>query len=313
MKTHTNRGPFKAQMTTAALALALSACGGGGVSGISSTSTPPPTPPATPAATPTPTLAAGDYPGLRAIVAVGDPSAYGGDGITANRHPTTVHYDAASQTYVLHDSEGDPGYGFSPSEIVASQSTAAYTFYRDTSTGSTLKLLNQSTSNPLIVLTYVTYGKWVVPVTWPIILADNYVVFGQKTPAASVPRTGSASYNAMLDGTYQNQSGTYALSGGASYVANFASGSMGVTVTPVATSISNGSQLLFGQLSGGGFIFFDQSAFTAITPYDGSTKFSSEGNFYGPQATEIGGVFTIESTVGGSAGQGGGAFVGKKN
>lgn len=268
--------------------------------------------PAAAATSPTPTLKTGDYSGQRALVVVGEPTAYGGDGVSANIHPTTVHYDAASQTYVLHDYEGDQGYSFSPGEIVAGKSSAAYTFYRDTRTGSTLKLLNQSASNPLIVLTYVTYAKWNVPQTSPIILADNYVVFGQVTPAANVPRTGSASYKAILDGTYQNRSGTYRLSGNANFVANFGNATMSVTATPIATSIANGSKLQFGSLAGGGFIRASSSSFNAVTPYIGTTRFSSQGSFYGPQANEIGGAFTIKSSVGGSAGEGAGAFVGKK-
>jgi len=165
----------------------------------------------------------------------------------------------------------------------------------------------------------VTYGKWAMPHSSPIIYADNYVVFGQQTPAASIPRSGSASYSAVLDGTYQSGSNTYRLGGTASYVANFGNATMSVSATPVATHVSNGSQLNFGTLTGGGYIYFGGSptgggySFTAITPYIGTTRYASYGNFYGPQANEIGGVFTLKSSVGGAPGEGAGAFVGKQN
>ena len=190
------------------------------------------------AASPTPTLKTGDYGGQRALVVVGEPTKYGGDGVAVARHPTTVHYDSATQTYVLHDYEGDAGFTFSPNEIVTSKSNATYTFYRDTATGSTLKLLNQSPTNPLIALTYVTYGKWNIPKApgETYIFADNYVVFGQKTPSANIPRTGSALYNAILDGSYQSGSNSYHLSGTAKYTANFANATMSVSAAPVAKS-----------------------------------------------------------------------------
>lgn len=268
------------------------------------------------AASPTPGLPTGNYAGQRALVVVADPTAYGGDGIAANIHPTTVRYDATSQSYVLYDYEGGPGTTFASNEKVAAQSSAAYTFYRDTQTGQTLKLLNQSTTNPLITLTYVTYGKWVQPATAPIRLIDNYVVFGRITPSASVPRTGSASYKAILDGTYGNSGGTYRLSGNATFVANFGTSLMGLTVTPIATNLANGSQLTFGTLTGSGYIYFDTSSFNATSRTrlaDGSkTLFSAYGNFYGPKATEIGGVFKLSRTLGTkSLGEGAGAFVGK--
>lgn len=272
----------------------------------------------TQAASPTPGLKTGSYAGQRALVVVGDKTAYGGDGVAANVHPTTVSYNAATQTYTLYDYDGGPGFGFSPGEVVAAQSNAGYTTYRDASTGSTLKLLNDGASNPVIALTYVTYGKWVVPQSAPIHFADNYVVFGQITPAASVPRTGSASYRAILDGTYQKGAATYRLSGNATLTASFGTGMMGLTTTPVATNVSNGSQLSFGTLSGSGFIAFDSSSFGATSrtrAADGTkTLFSATGNFYGPAAQEVGGVFTLKQTLGTSQiGEGGGAFVGKKN
>jgi hypothetical protein len=270
------------------------------------------------AASPTPNLKTGNYAGQRVIVVVGDKTAYGGDGVAANKHPTTISYNATSQTYTLYDYDGGPGTTFSPGEIVASSSSAAYTFYRDTSTGSTLKLLNDSASNPVIALNYVTYGKWIIPQSAPIHFADDYVVFGQLTPPSAVPRSGSASYKAILDGTYQSGVNTYRLSGNATFTASFGTGIMGLSVTPIGTNTVNGTQLTFGTLTGSGYITYDSSSFGATSrtrAADGTkTLFSATGNFYGPSAQEIGGVFTLSQTLGTQQiGEGGGAFVGKKN
>lgn len=270
------------------------------------------------AASPTPALKTGNHAGLRALVVVGDKTAYGGDGVSAAIHPTTITYNAATQTYTLYDYDGGPGYSYSPGKIVGSQSSAAYTFYRDASTGSTFKLLNDSPSNPVIVLNYVTYGKWVVPQSPPIHFADNYLVFGTITPPAAVPRSGSASYNAILDGTYEKGASTYHLGGNATFSASFGTGIMGLSVTPVATALNGGSPLTFGTLTGSGYITADSSSFGATSRTRGAdgvkTLFSSTGNFYGPSAQEIGGVFTLTRSLGTTQlGEGGGAFVGKKN
>jgi hypothetical protein len=268
---------------------------------------------------PTPQLKTGDYQAQWGTLSVGSPTAYSHTNVSANLYPTTVHYDAVSGTYVFTD--GSTQYGFSKSEIVTAKSTPAYTFYRDTATGATLKLLNDSTTNPVIALTYVTYGKWSPTPQSPIILNDNYVVFGVRTPASAMPRSGSASYNFIIDGTYQlngkGTGGTYSLGGKGQLLANFAGASLTFNVTPTATNTVNGSTIQFGTLSGAGFIDSSSSGFTATSRTrnaDGSkTLFSANGNFYGPQANEIGAAFTLTKTLGTSTlGAGAGALVGKQ-
>jgi len=269
---------------------------------------------------PTPNLRTGDYQAKWGILSVGNPTVYGRNNVSANVYPTTVHYDAASGTYVFND--GQQNISFSRTEYVAARSTAAYTYYRDTATGATLKLLNQSATNPVIALTYVTYGKWTPVPQPPVVLNDNYVVFGSITPASAVPRSGSASYNFILDGTWQqtgSPSGkTYSMAGNGRLVADFTNATMGLTVTPVATNLTNGSQIAFGTLTGGGFIDASTSSWNATSrtrAADGTkTLFSASGNFFGPSAQEIGGAFTLTRTLGTQEiGAGAGAVVGKKN
>jgi hypothetical protein len=269
---------------------------------------------------PTPNLKTGDYQAKWGIMTVGDPSAYGRNNVSANIYPTTVHYDAASGTYVVND--GQQNISFSRAEFDSTKSTAAYTYYRDTATGATLKLLNQGATNPVIALTYVTYGKWTPRPQSPIVLNDNYVVFGSITPASAVPRSGSATYNFILDGTWQqtgSPSGkTYSMSGNGRLTADFTNAMMALSVTPVATNTTNGSMIQFGTLTGAGFIDASSSSWNAISrtrAADGTkTLFSSSGNFFGPSAQEVGGAFTLSRTLGTQEiGAGAGAIVGKKN
>ena len=270
------------------------------------------------AVTPTPKLATGDYQAQWGALTVGDPTVYSHTNVTANIHPTTVHYDSASGTYVFSD--GDNQYSFSSSEVTATG--PRYIFYTDKVTGATLKVLRQTATNPLIALTYVTYGKWTPKPQSPIALNDNYVVFGSLTPSSAMPRSGSASYNFIIDGTYQlngKVSGnTYTLSGNGQLTANFANATLGFSFTPVATNTSNSSTIQFGTLSGAGFIDASTSSFNATSrvrnPDASKTLFSATGNFYGPQAQEIGAAFTLTQTLGSSTiGAGAGALVGKRN
>ena len=272
-------------------------------------------------ASPTPTLKTGNYQAQWSALTVGDPSGYSRVNVSAAIHPTSVHYDSASGTYVFND--GSSNISFSRSEYVSSKSSAAYSYYVDTTTGATLKLLNQSATNPIIALTYVTYGKWTAAPQPPIVRNDNYVVFGSITPASAVPRSGSASYNFVLNGTYQLDGApvgrkTYALGGSGRLTADFATATTGLTLTPVGTNTSNGSQIQFGTLTGAGFIDASTSSWNATSrtrAADGTkTLFSSNGNFFGPSANEIGGVFTLTQTLGTQTiGAGAGAMVGRRN
>jgi hypothetical protein len=269
---------------------------------------------------PTPNLKSGDYQAALATVTVGNPTVYGRNNVSAHVYPATVHYDAASGTYIVND--GQQNIGFSRTEYVAAKSNAAYTYYRDATTGATLKLLNQAASNPVIALSYVTYGKWSPAPQQPIVLNDNYVVFGSTTPPSAVPRSGSATYNFILDGTWQlagAPSGkTYSLAGSGRLAADFANAMMTLSVTPVATNLTDGSKIQFGTLAGAGFIDASTSSWNATSrtrAADGTkTLFSASGNFFGPQAQEIGGGFTLTRTLGTQEiGAGAGALVGKKN
>src|SRR3954453_9671379 len=95
----------------------------------------------------TPNLKTGDYQAQWGALTVGDPSVYSRVNVSAAIHPTTVHYDAASGTYVFND--GRSKISFSRSEYVSSKSSPAYSYYVDTTTGATLNLLKQSATNPV--------------------------------------------------------------------------------------------------------------------------------------------------------------------
>ena len=228
------------------------------------------------------------------------------------RITTSVIYDPATDTYTLRDT-GSPTLtsSFGPTNIDVVASDAAFTVYKKVSgsTTETLRLLNQGAGNPLIVLSYVDYGQWrrATTASGTTNINDTYVVFGTKTARADMPHSGTGSYNTILDGTFVNKTGNYAVSGTGTFTADFAAGSISYSSVANATPETIGTAFSFGTLTGTGSIAFNSSSFRGTGATNGSGySMGVNGGFYGPGAAEIGGVFTLK----GNGGNGTGAIVG---
>jgi len=210
------------------------------------------------------------------------------------RATSTVVYDPATDTYTIRDTGSlTTKSTFGPTGTTSGN----FTIYSKNGGSETFRLLNKAA----VGLTYVQYGEWRRSSTTngTTSVNDTYLVFGSKTPGASVPRTGSASYNTTYDGTFVDKNGAHALSGAGGMNANFAVGSLGYTAT--INGVPSGS-LAF---SGAGSINFRSGAFSTTNSTDGYTL-NQNGNFYGPSANEVGGLFHLSSRTG----NGQGAFVG---
>ncbi|MES2001106.1 MAG: hypothetical protein V4444_02185 [Pseudomonadota bacterium] len=230
-----------------------------------------------------------------------------------SRVTTQVTYDTVTDTYTVRDT-GNPltTSSFGPADI--SSSTTNFTNYSRTSgaTTETFRLLNQSGANTLIVLNYVTYGQWrrSTATATGANVNDTYVIFGTKTPSANLPHSGSASYNTILDGTFVNKDGAYAVSGTGTFTANLGSGSISYSSTATGTPEAGGAGISFGTMTGSGSIAFNSASFKGNGSFNGNGyAMDLLGNFFGPNYEEIGGTFWLRSTkaVGGT---GTGAIVG---
>jgi hypothetical protein len=218
------------------------------------------------------------------------------------RATSKVVYDPATDTYTVRDT-GSLAItsSFGPSNINSGASNATFTVYSKNSGSETFRLLNQGAGNPLIQLTYVDYGEWKRSSTasGTTKVNDTYVVFGSKTPGASVPRSGGATYNTIYDGSYINKNGAFALNGTGSISANFATGGLGYAAA------LNGLPTGALAIAGSGSITFSSGNFKATGSSSGYSM-SLYGGFYGPAAQEVGGLFKLS----GNGGNGQGAFVG---
>lgn len=231
------------------------------------------------------------------------------------RITTQIRYDAATNSYIVRDTgKASKTSTFAPANVVGAESDATFTVYRKVtgSTTETLRLLNPGAGNPLIALTYVSYGAWrqTTPGTGfqgATQVSDTYFVYGIKTAPADMPRIGTASYNTVIDGTFVNKTGPYTLSGTGNFLANFAAGTISYTATPVGTPAS-GPVLNFGLVGGSGSIAFGNSSFagTPNTALNPTYKMGLVGYFFGPAASEIGANFQLS----GGGGNGNGVMVG---
>jgi hypothetical protein len=222
------------------------------------------------------------------------------------RATSKVVYDPVAGTYVVRDTGSlTTTATFGPSSLISS----AGNFSTYGTPTNSFRRLNQSPSNTLIALTYVDYGQWRPTSTagGTTSVNDTYLVWGSRTPNASIPRTGSAAYSTVVDGTFVNKDGAYAVNGSGTFTANFLGSSINYSQTATGTKEVGTGTITFGTMTGAGSINFRSGVFngTGVADAEGY-KMDLTGNFYGPAADEIGGLFRIT----GNGGNGQGAIVG---
>lgn len=261
--------------------------------------------------------AATTYPGWQSTIKYSTTSTAGACGAATNkacgfknftRVTSSVVYDPVTDSYTVRDTGSlTTKSTFAPADI--DTTTATFVTYSKNGGAETFRTLNQAGVNPLIELTYVTYGQWRRSSTSGNLtnVNDTYLVWGSKTPGASVPHVGTGTYTTVLDGTYVKADGSYVVSGTGTLDAFFYTGLIGYTATATATPETTGVGFSFGTMTGDGSIAFNSASFKGIGNTNGSGyRLDVNGNFYGPAAEEIGGVFRLT----GPGGNGTGALVG---
>lgn len=309
------------------VAFFLTACGGGGSTGVVS-STPAPAPTPTPAATSTSGPTGGGNGSLTSLQASETFSGLGAvnrftantsTGATSNRQamstgPVQVRYDASSGAYTIATGTL-PDVTFSPADRSSAGSTAVISAYGKTSGTKTdnLALFNPGSGNTQLALTYASYGGWqsTSPTGSSSDVATTFFVYGIKTAPNDLPTTGTAAYKTTLDGLFAGNGGLYTLSGSSAILADFATGTIDFSMSPRGRNIVDGSAKDFGDLLGSGTIGSGTAAFTGTSDAPSVSGYSASlsGQFFGPQAAEVGAAFQLT----GADGQGSGVIVGKKN
>jgi len=134
------------------------------------------------------------------------------------------------------------------------------------------------------------YGFWASGDTATAGRAGTFA-FGALTPTASMPATGSATFNGLTIGVGGATSGStvYALQGNAQIIANFASQSVTTSLTNLSThDVSTNAVSSLPNLTGTSAI--SGNAYTGAISGTGLTG-TINGNFYGSAAQETAGVW----------------------
>jgi len=232
------------------------------------------------------------------------------------RATSTVRYDKTTNSYILRDTGSLALTSTFDLDNADASSTPQFTVVKH-GTNETLRIYNPGATTQGIALTYTGYGQWRRTGTPQFgtgtAVNDTYFVYGLKTPSADVPRTGSATYTTALDGTYANGTGVYAVNGTGSLTANFGAGTGTINYSANLAGVREGDSAALaglGALTGGaGTITYRSSGFTStVAATGGGFALGVNGNFYGPAAQEIGGLFRLT----GNGGNGQGAILGTR-
>jgi hypothetical protein len=217
----------------------------------------------------------------------------------------TFSYDAETKSYGFQI-PGELNYTFGPGQRVAAQSNSRFSVFEIPGGASEpsyrLRLYNPGTGNTELALTYASFGHWrqtnLVQDTGRG-QSDTYFIWGIKTDATLMPRTGTAHYAGILHGTGVTTAANgplWTLTGTSAFDLDFASliftGSLDID-----GSASNGQTRDFGtyNINLGGINIFDAALSGDILNGASQTVGTFQGQLFGPEAEELGGVFRIVS------------------
>ena len=150
-------------------------------------------------------------------------------------------------------------------------------------------------------LQWTSYGVWAA-YNYPNPSTVSAYVTGYRTPAASIPNTGSATFNGTVVGqgyyAVPGGLGGYYLQGDATLQANFGTGAItGSLTNMMANSVPWNSVSLTGSMTNGVNFFSGTSAVTSTPGGEYSLNASGTGTFagmfFGPGAQEAGAVWTL--------------------
>jgi hypothetical protein len=298
------RRTFLTNLLLSCAICSLAACGGGG-GGIGSTPTPPPAP--TPTPTPTPSPGYGYIKVFPAITQSTDFAVLGIQQETFNSPAPAlvtsgfaVSFDETSGAYVIDLPSSNPGKFLSDDDLPS--------FWGGSLENSfcCLGVLKPAAAG----LSYTSFAQFSA-YGFEDTLPAGVVAFGQATPAAAIPTTGSATMDAMVKGFTVDRSGS--IGGSATLQFNFGAGTLAGHFDPV---LNNGNALALGQ-----YTFVDTVYGVGSTTFSGGFSHANplltgafNGLFTGPSAQELMARWTADYVDPDTQQQGGmfGIWVGRK-
>lgn len=289
---------------TLLLSAFLASCSGEG-NGVGSTPTPTPAPTATPTPPASPLaqivgLITGQTAAHQATTTNMTLQTPGGilQSASESRAGITLSYDAVSKSYSI--ATGGRTQIFVEADLQPQRLDNEVVFSRQ-STGASnrLTLTKSPYSAPLPPSTYVALGYWQQNALSSGLQQTYFstFVFGRDTPQAAIPRNGSAHWLADFFGLFsiKNQE-VRTIQGSADFDVDFAAGAFRLSGDAVQYDFISGGGISGSiPLQAGGSLSSDGS-FTGELTFTGSAFVAGvlTGNFYGPNAEEIGATFNAE-------------------
>lgn len=241
------------------------------------------------------------FPLLQSVVSI-TPNAVAADSAAMNGG-ATLAFDADNGTvdeYLL----GVPGLGLSNVSLVAGgwycySSGCGQTADRGVEVD--VSLTDPSATGNL---SWTTYGFWQsYGFNDSATTTIAAFVTGYRTPTASVPTTGTATYSGSVGGRVmfanddsRHNVGIHWLTGSASMQANFGSGAITGSLTNMSTGAGPWNSVsLLGAISGGNFTGTTAATSAPVNEaaLSGSATGTFAGMFFGPGAQELGAVWTL--------------------
>lgn len=214
-------------------------------------------------------------------------------------------YDPATQTYSFYPSLQEAtnaaalAYRFAPAQINAALSDAAFTAYDTTGPAGQFnatdtvaaRIFNNSANNPRLVLTHTSFID--LTITSPIPgggsrTSRNIAVFGVPTPAAQIPRSGTANYTGVAYGFGGAGGNDFSAVGTSGLTADFGASTFSATLNLDATIQANNVMVTLAPKTFTGSIV---NGTTFGSAFDGFV-----GRFFGPNASEFGAAFNFGGT-----------------
>ena len=294
-------------LALAAACASLAACGGGG-DGVASTPTPPAPPPAPNTSLLAP-LGTETFVNDATTGNVNYPKTDEYGTATSGPSTLTISYDAPSSRYTV--STTGRSQTFTSSNIDTALSNAQIAVYKKVNgkVTDTLTLTKPGTSGAL-TYKYVGAGFWQQTTDGSTAVSgtlDSFT-YGVKTPDASVPRTGNASYSIDLLGTMAWGDTLMALRGNGTMTVDFAASNLNFTGNYYETNANTGGTNGPNQFGGAANLSTSANALSGkLFLHNGFTPpmvADLTGRFYGPGAEEVGAAWNYADPISKIAGTG---------
>lgn len=154
-------------------------------------------------------------------------------------------------------------------------------------------------------LRYHTFGNWGYELSTPTAIVVGYVVLGTPTPVSSVPTTGTATYNGVMNAVYTaagaGLDSFFDVTAAATATANFATRNIAFSTSgTVRQSVLNNAITADANLNLTGTLTYavGSNQVSGALSSAGGLAGNAAGNFFGPNGQEIGGTFVLSRNPG---------------